>query len=146
MRMKLGAMTNPALELIPQIHWIGKNGFDFVDLALEPPLAAPMDIEKEALVSALRGHHLGVIVHTSPHLPVANLHRAVRETAKREMSLALQFAVNVGSPLMTLHYLGGPAPYTSEMVLDLYVHLLEALCREAEEVGVKGGLGRGWSG
>lgn len=129
-------MTNPSLELISQIHWIGQQGFDYVDLALEPPRADHMDIECEALLGVLQDYNLGIIVHTSPYLPISNPHGVAREAAVREMFNAIHLAGDLGSRLLTIHYLGGPALFTSEAILDLYIQLLKELCARAVEAGL----------
>ncbi|MFH1487697.1 MAG: sugar phosphate isomerase/epimerase family protein [Pseudomonadota bacterium] len=134
--MRIGAMTNPGLELIPQIHWIGQKGFDYVDLALEPPRTDISDIHLQALVEALGLYDLGIIVHTSPYLPVTNPHKSARAAAGEEMSRALKLAGDLGSGLLTTHYLGGPALFTSEAVLDFYVLLLEELCGQGKATDV----------
>jgi|GEM_PF-3599627 len=33
--MKIGFPTNPRKNILEEVEWIGKNGFDFVDLFLE---------------------------------------------------------------------------------------------------------------
>ena len=129
-------MTNPGLELISQIHWIGQQGFDYVDLALEPPRADHMDIEREALLETLLEYNLGIIVHTSPYLPISNPHGEARKAAMREMFNAIHLAEDLGAGLLTIHYLGGPSLFTSEAILDLYVQLLEELCVRAVEAGL----------
>jgi sugar phosphate isomerase/epimerase len=129
-------MTNPGLELLPQIHWIGRRGFDYVDLALEPPRTDIADINLQALVDALGVYELGIIVHTSPYLPITNPHKSSRKAAGEEISRALNLAGDLGSSLLTTHYLGGPALFTSEEVLDFYVLLLEELCGQGEAEGV----------
>jgi sugar phosphate isomerase/epimerase len=130
-------MTNPGLDLMPQIHWIGRNGFDYVDLALEPPRADHGDVDSEALLEALKENRLGIIVHTSPYLPVANPHAAIREAARQEMIHALHFAEKVGSRLLTNHYLGGPSLVEKKAVKGFYIRMLEELCEAAENTGVR---------
>ena len=46
--MKIGAPTHPRKDLVKEIEWIGRNGFDFVDLFLEEDKAVPdkINIEK----------------------------------------------------------------------------------------------------
>jgi len=39
--MKIGFPNNPRRDTLNEIEWIGKNGFDFVDLFLEEDMAAP---------------------------------------------------------------------------------------------------------
>ena len=39
--MQIGAMNHPARDLLEEIAWFGRHGFDFVDFTLEPPAADP---------------------------------------------------------------------------------------------------------
>jgi len=43
--MQIGAMNHPARSPLDEIEWIGTNGFDFVDLTLEPPAADPSQVD-----------------------------------------------------------------------------------------------------
>ena len=51
--MKIGAMNHPARNPVEEIDWFGQNGFDFVDLTLEPPGADPADVDGEGVRQAL---------------------------------------------------------------------------------------------
>ncbi len=46
--MKIGFPNHPQRNILKEIEWIGKNGFDFVDLFLEEDKAVPekIDIKK----------------------------------------------------------------------------------------------------
>ena len=39
--MKIGFPNNPRKNILEEIEWIGKNGFDFIDLFLEEDQAGP---------------------------------------------------------------------------------------------------------
>ena len=47
--MQIGVMNHPARDPIDEIEWIGKNGFEFVDFTLEPPAAAPDQVDVDAV-------------------------------------------------------------------------------------------------
>ena len=144
--MKLGVMTNPRLDPIPQIHWIGQHSFDFVDMAVEPPKADHMDVDYHGLREKLDYYNLGVIVHTSPYLPIANLHAVVRESARKEILYALDLAHDLESRLLSIHYLGSPKSFNFEDTVVLYVRLLTVLCQAAKSKGVIIALENGLAG
>jgi sugar phosphate isomerase/epimerase len=135
--MKIGSMTNPYKDLLPQIKWIGDNGFDYVDLAVEPPQAHYANIDPLQIKHAVEQNKLEAIVHTSPYLPVASRHPETRKSAWKELLKTLDLAKDIDSPLMTLHYLGAP-PYDSvRQVVDTYGELLNQLAQHAEGSGTK---------
>jgi hypothetical protein len=70
-KMQIGAMNHPARDPIGEIEWIAINGFDFVDFTLEPPAAAPDQLDTEAIRAALDEHGLGVVAHTAYFLPLS---------------------------------------------------------------------------
>ncbi|MCG6895393.1 MAG: sugar phosphate isomerase/epimerase [Desulfobacteraceae bacterium] len=125
--MRIGAMTNPHRELLPQIRWIGDRGFDFVDLAVEPPMARWQDIDVEQVRSAADAAGVDLIVHTSPFLPLASAHLPVREAAADELRSCIGLAAELGSPLVTLHYLGAPRFFSRGHIVDAYARLLDTL-------------------
>ena len=55
--MQIGAMNHPARDVVAEIDWIGDQGFDFVDLTLEPPAGEPGRIDVDAIRAALDRHH-----------------------------------------------------------------------------------------
>ena len=59
--MKIGAMNHPAQNPVKEIKWFGQNGFDFVDLTLEPPAADPADLDIQRVCEALARQGLGVV-------------------------------------------------------------------------------------
>jgi sugar phosphate isomerase/epimerase len=130
--MQLGVMTNPLKDPLPQIDWIGKNSFDYVDLTVEPPRAEHTDLDHHDIRKTLNRNNLDVVVHTSPYLPIANPHQAVRDAARAELLNALDLACKLGSPLLTLHYLGRPKFFSVEKTVEIYARLLTALVRAAD--------------
>lgn len=129
-------MTDPTLETIPQIFWIGEQGFDFVDLAVEPPRADVGDLEPHAIRDALARKGLGVIVHTSPWMPFGNPSRAVQAAVLSDLMRCLDLARALRAPLLTTHYLGGPRYFSRDEMVAWYAEVLSALCRAAEGSGV----------
>jgi sugar phosphate isomerase/epimerase len=69
-KMQIGSINHPARNPIKEIEWIAENGFDFVDFTLEPPAAAPDQIDADAIRAALDQHGLGVVAHTADFLPL----------------------------------------------------------------------------
>jgi hypothetical protein len=63
--MRIGFPNNPRKDLLEEIEWIGKNGFDFVDLFLEEDQAVPEKINVEKIKKLLEKYKLSAIGHTA---------------------------------------------------------------------------------
>lgn len=135
--MQLGAMINPRIDPEPQIDWIGRNKFDYVEITVEPPAADLPDLKPVELREALACHDLGVIVHTSPYLPVANPHAAARGAAREELLRTLELAHRLGSPLMSAHSMGTNGWVSIEETAAIYAEMMAVLVRAAEPKGVR---------
>lgn len=87
--MKIGAMNHPGRDPLAEIEWIGEQGFDFVDLTLEPPAADPAEVDSEKVRRLLAAHGLDVIAHTAYFLPISSPFEGVRQASLNELRRAL---------------------------------------------------------
>ncbi len=78
-------MNNPMGNLLKEIQWIGENGFDYVDLTLEPPGAYPDGFSIDAVRELLDKYNLSAIGHTAYYLPFASPFQSFHELALREL-------------------------------------------------------------
>jgi sugar phosphate isomerase/epimerase len=134
--MQIGAMNHPARPPLDEIEWIGTNGFDFVDLTLEPPAADPSQIDAGAIRAALDRLGLGVVAHTAWFLPFGTPFASIREACLGEFRRALKVAHEVGATVMNAHYCKPPFFFSKQQVVDWHVEVLARLCDEAAELGV----------
>ena len=93
--MKIGAMNNPARDPLDEIRWFGQNGFDFVDLTLEPPAADPADLDYTAVRQTLARHGLDVVAHAAYYIPISSPFASLRRTALHEFRRTLEGADQV---------------------------------------------------
>ena len=63
--MLIGAMNHPAAPVVEEIEAIAAMGLDFIDLTLEPPVAASWRIDPHEIRAALERHKLPVVGHTA---------------------------------------------------------------------------------
>ncbi len=134
--MKIGAMNHPARDPVAEIDWFGQNGFDFVDLTLEPPAADPSDVDVEGIRAALARHHLDVVAHSAYFIPVSSPFFGLRQAALQEFRRALDVAGQIGARMMTVHYRGIPPLFPPERCPEWHVEVLHPLCSEAAGLGV----------
>lgn len=101
--MKIGMMNNPRFNLLEEISWAGKNGFNFLDLTLEPPAAHPLKLSKAEVRKSLAESGLEIIGHTAYYLPLASPYERLRLAAIEELRLAMQFLADLGAETVTIH-------------------------------------------
>lgn len=134
--MQIGAMNHPARDPIEQIEWIGQNGFEFVDFTLEPPAAAPDQVEAGAARATLERRSLGVVAHTAYYLPLSSPFAGVRQAALEEFRRALKAAHEIGATVMNTHYRRLPPFFSSEQAVQWHAETLAPLCEEAAQLGI----------
>ena len=133
--MQIGAMNHPARDPIGEIEWIANNGFDFVDFTLEPPAAAPDQIDAKAIRAALDHHGLGVVSHTAYFLPLASPFDSVRRACLEEFRLALQAAHGIGATVMNTHFHKPPKLFSEKQIVDWHAEVLGPHHRLLRPVG-----------
>ncbi|MCC6456587.1 MAG: sugar phosphate isomerase/epimerase [Caldilineaceae bacterium] len=127
--MHLGVMNDPRRPLLEEIEWIAANGFDYIDLTLEPPGAALENTEWRSIRSAIEQAGLGVICHAAPYLPIESPSPLVRQAALDELRRSIDAAHILGAPLCTIHFRGWPAHLTDAAGYDYYRQMVEILLR-----------------
>ena len=99
--MLVGAMNFPGRSVAKEIHRIAEDGFDFIDLTLEPPAAWEVDgKEIRRLIDDLG---LGVVGHTAWYLPIASPFRELRKTAHDLYRKGLDQFADAGVELVNIH-------------------------------------------
>jgi sugar phosphate isomerase/epimerase len=100
-RMLVGAMNFPGRSVAKEIHRIAADGFDFVDLTLEPPSAwLPDGRETGRLLGDLG---LSAVGHTAWFLPIASPFVELRELAREHFKRALDTFAEAGVKLVNVH-------------------------------------------
>lgn len=133
--MLIGAINHPARDLLAEVRWIGENGFDYVDLALEAPAATPDRIDLAALRSRITDLGLEIIVHAA-ELPVSHPYGRLRRAALDELRHDLDLAAELGSALLVTRFQHWPDWMGDEAGVELYGQLYDILCRQGAQAGV----------
>lgn len=94
-------MNFPGRSIKKEIHRIAEDGFDFIDLTLEPPAAwLPDGKEIGALISDLG---LKAVGHTAWHLPIASPYPEIRKVARDLYRSGLDCFADAGVELVNVH-------------------------------------------
>lgn len=131
--MKIGAMNDPQRNLVSEIDWIGRNGFDFIDLTIEEPGAAPESTDWKLVRQAITDSGLAVVCHAPPYLPIENPSPLVRKAAMDELRRCIDVAQTVGAPLCTTHFMGWPRHLSEKDGYEYYRQLYTILVKHGTE-------------
>lgn len=103
--MKFGAMNFPVLPVLEEIEAIGRLGFDYLELAMDPPMAHYLDIDaiRSEIVEALLTHDLDLVCHLPTFVSTADLTESIRRASLAEMLRSLETAVELGAEKIVLH-------------------------------------------
>ena len=96
-------MNHPGRNLADEIRWIGQNGFDFIDLTLEPPEARADRIDPDMVRDLTGEFGLSIIGHTSPFLPFASPYEAVRRECVEVIVQSLDVFAELGVSVVNMH-------------------------------------------
>lgn len=99
--MKIGAVNDYNNDICDEIRLIASEGFDFVDLTLEPISGNRLDAA--GVKEALDETGLEVIGHTSPFFPVIFPLKSVREASMEELTKYVDFFSGLDIKLMNIH-------------------------------------------
>jgi sugar phosphate isomerase/epimerase len=99
--MLVGAMNFPGRSVLKEIHRIHEDGFDFIDLTLEPPAA--WDINGKDVGSLISDLGLKAVGHTAWYLPIASTFPEVRSEARDLYFRALDTFADAGVVLVNVH-------------------------------------------
>ncbi len=132
--MKYGAMNFPVKPVLEEIQKISDLGFDYVELALDPPCAhweTIRSMEKE-LTAILARLGLDIVCHLPTFLYTADLCPAIRTVSLNEMFHSLDIAARIGTKKAVLHpsMISGLGPFVMETARTL---ALESLCLISEK-------------
>lgn len=147
-------MNHPARDVLQEIEWIAAMGLGFIDLTLEPPLAASWKVDRNAVRRALERHNLGVVGHTAFYLPIASGIEEIRLAALDELRRCVDVFAAIGARWMNVHpdrhapmhdrrffiqknlaTLGELLPYAADRGIGLMVENLPGDFNTARELG-----------
>jgi sugar phosphate isomerase/epimerase len=131
----VGAMNFPGRSVLKEIHRISEDGFDFVDLTLEPPAAWFPDGAKVG--GLLRDLGLSAVGHTPWHLPIASPFPEVRRLARALFVRALDCFGEAGVTLVNVHPDVRVPLHPMEQVRSLNAEAVAELCERAAERNIR---------
>lgn len=101
--MLIGTMNHPRNDVLAEIEWMAGMGLEFIDMTLEPPLAASWRVDAGAIRGALRRHGMHVVGHTAYYLPLASAFEELRRGAVEAMKRCVDVFAEVGARWVNIH-------------------------------------------
>jgi len=135
--MQIGAMNNPLRDTVKEIERIAREGFEFVDLTIEPPAARSDVIDVSGVKQALRETGLAAVGHTAFYLPIASPFDSLRECAIKEIENSFQVCYELGITKVNVHPQWRIVLHGDEWVRDRNIESLRRLADTAEKLGQK---------
>ncbi len=133
--MLIGSMNFPGRSVLKEIHRIHDDGFDFVDLTLEPPAAwLPDGAEVGRLLSDLG---LGAVGHTAYYLPIASPWPELRAQARDLYRRCLDVFAAAGVTLVNVHPDQRLPLHNSDQMRARNAEAIAALVGDAAQVGIE---------
>jgi sugar phosphate isomerase/epimerase len=101
LRMLVGAMNFPGRSVLKELHRVAEDGFDFMDLNLEPPAAWLPDAKEVGRLAADLG--LSLVGHTAWYLPIASPFPELRAQARELYKRGLDAFSDAGVEVVNVH-------------------------------------------
>lgn len=133
-------MNFPIRPVMDEIDKIAALGFDYLELAMDPPCAhysviSPM---KRQLVRSLEDHGLKLVCHLPSFVYTADLTPGIREASLKEMMASLETASDLGPLKVVLHpsVINGMGGFVRATTDRLAMESLGAIVEKARSLGI----------
>ena len=131
-KFKIGYPTHPRKPILPEIEWIGKNGFDFVDLFLEEDEGTPEKINIKEVKKLLEKYKLDAVGHTAWYLPIGSPVKRLRKAAIEELREYFKVFNKLEVNLVTVHANWPSGIFTQEEGIKFQVETLKKVIEIAK--------------
>lgn len=138
--MQFGAMNFPVLPVLEEIKTFAGMGFDYLELAMDPPMAhySILTRQHNDIVMALRDNGLGLVCHLPTFVSTADLTESLRRASVGEMQRSLEVAAALGATKVVLHpsMVVGMGPLVLATVKEHAFDFLSRMTAAADALGV----------
>jgi sugar phosphate isomerase/epimerase len=133
-------MNFPVVPVLEEIRALGNLGFDYLELAMDPPQAHHTQIraQRREIASALKQQGWGLVCHLPTFVHTADLTESIRRASREEIIASLEVAADLGARKVVLHpsTVIGMARHAPDMARRYALESLAAVVTRAERLGV----------
>jgi sugar phosphate isomerase/epimerase len=133
--MLVGAMNFPGRSVLKEIHRIHEDGFDFIDLTIEPPVAWKANGAEVGKLTRDLG--LSAVGHTAYYLPIASPWPEMRRLARDLFRHCFDTFAEAGVELVNVHPDQRVPLHTKEQVRARNAEAIGALAQDAAQRGIR---------
>lgn len=103
--MHFGAMNYPIQPVLEEIEALGALGFDYLELAMDPPEAHHETLRQLSadIRAALERHQMGLVCHLPTFISTADLTASIRQASRQELLSSIDVAARLGATKAVLH-------------------------------------------
>ena len=138
--MLYGAMNFPIRPLLDEVESIASLGFDYLELAMDPPGAHYSTVreQKGELLKALEQKDMGLVCHLPCFLSTADLTESIRRASVEEELASLELAAELEPLKVVIHpsYAMGLGRYLPDKTLEYARESLMEVAEKAESLGL----------
>jgi sugar phosphate isomerase/epimerase len=139
-KMLYGAMNFPVKPVLEELEVFSKLGFDYLELAMDPPRAHHSTIRQQArgIREALDRFGMGLVCHLPTFVSTADLTESLRKASLREILDSLETAALLQPMKIVVHpsHFGGLAVHVLDLVRGYAMESLAAVVEKGEELGM----------
>ncbi len=135
--MKIGFPNNPQHKLDKEIIWIGKNGFDYVDLFLEEGASSPEKIDAKTIKTLLEEYTLSATGHIPWYLPIGSPIKSIREAAVSETIRYFEVFSRAGASKTAIHAHWCGGSFSVKDMISFQTESLSRITKLAYDFGIQ---------
>ena len=135
--MKVGFPNNPRKEITDEIKWIADNGFNFIDLFLEPDKGELGKFNVKEIKKHIDYYGLDWVGHTPWYLPIGSAVKKLRVCAVEIIKEYLEAFMEMGGNHVAIHSNWPTSLFSEDEGLKFQTESIQSILDFASETGVK---------
>lgn len=125
--MKIGFLVNPRKDIYSEIKWIVENGFDFVDLFLEPDRNIIENLDPMKIIEIIKECNIETVGHTAWYLPIGSPMKQLRDEAVSIINDYIVFFSKINCCKMTIHANWPPSMFNNDEGINFQTESIQKI-------------------